>query len=104
MNKISFIKIQLFVKNIMPYMVFLIFVLLLVNFVKLQEIQDDIYTIQQEVENTRSDVSDLYDKCGNDQANNDDVIQAIKAHHKVISDQIDEAERQIKANAIIWGR
>ena len=83
-------------------MVVLVFLFFLINYVKLQDIQHELYTIQQEVENTKSDVEDLNNKCSNGQTDNSDVIQAIEAHHKEISNQIDEAERQIKAHTVIW--
>ena len=102
--KQKIIELHQFFKNSMPYMLVLVLVFFLVNFVKLREIQNDIYAIQQDVENTQSDVADLYEKNRNNHVDNSDVIQAIRAHHKVISNQIDEAERQIKANAIIGGR
>ena len=99
--KRTFTKLHLFFRDIMPYMVLLVLVLFLVNMAKIGRVEKDINSIRLEIEETRSDVANMH---SNSQADNSDVIQAIRAHHKVISQQIDEAERQIKANAIIWSK
>lgn len=95
------IKIHLFFRDIMPYMVLLVLVLFLVNFAKLRNIEEDINSVRLDIEETRRDIADINK---DNQVDNSDVLQAIKAHHKVISQQIDEAERQIKANTVIWSK
>ena len=99
--KRNYIKIHLFFRDIMPYMVLLVLVLFLVNFAKLRNIEEDIYSVRLDIEETRRDIADINK---DNQVDNSDVLQAIKAHHKVISQQIDEAERQIKANTVIWSK
>lgn len=88
----------------MPYMVLLVLVFTLVNFAKLRGLEEDVNNIRLDIEDTRRDIADIYDKSKNNQADNSVVIETIKAHHKVISRQIDEAERQIKANTVIWSK
>lgn len=95
------IKIHLFFRDIMPYMVLLVLVLFLVNFAKLRNIEEDINSVRLDIEETRRDIADINK---DNQVDNSVVLQAIKAHHKVISQQIDEAERQIKANTVIWSK
>lgn len=102
--KQNFAKMHDFFKDAMPYMTFLVIILFLANFAKLREMQDDIANIQQDVENMKSDVSDLENKSRNQNFDNSDVISMIREHHRKISNQIDEAERQIKANTVIWSR
>ena len=99
--KRNYIKIHLFFRDIMPYMVLLVLVLFLVNFAKLRNIEEDINSVRLDIEETRRDIADINK---DNQVDNSDVLQAIKAHHKVISQQIDEAERQIKANTVIWSK
>lgn len=96
--------IHLFFKASMPYMVFLVLVMLLINNAKLRGIDNDIYNIQQNLNDIQRDVADLYNKSTVSQVDNSEVIKTIKAHHKVISQQIDDAERQIKANTVIWSK
>lgn len=97
-------KIHLFFKDAMPYMVLLIIVLLLVNIAKLREAQDDIARVQHDIDYVRSDLSDLLEKSKSSGSDNADVIYMIREHHEKISRQIDEAERQIKANTVIWSK
>ena len=102
--KRKYIKIHLIIRNIMPYMVMLMLVMSLINTAKLRDVEEDINSIRFDIEDTRRDIAEIYDKSKNNQVDNSEVIQTIKAHHKVISQQIDEAERQIKANTVIWSK
>lgn len=97
-------KIHLLFKDAMPYMVLLVIVLLLVNIVKLKETQDDIANVQNDIDYVRSDISDLLEKSKSSGSNNSDVIFMIREHHQKISKQIDEAERHIEANTVIWSK
>ena len=100
-------KIHLLFKDAMPYMVLLVIVLLLVNIVKLKETQDDIANVQNDIDYVRSDISDfsdLLEKSKSSGSNNSDVIFMIREHHQKISRQIDEAERHIEANTVIWSK
>lgn len=98
------VKLHLFFRDIMPYMILLVFVLSLVNFAKLRSVEKDINSIRLDIEETSRDIADISVKSKENQVDNSVVIQTIKAHHKVISQQIDEAERQIKANTVIWSK
>lgn len=95
---------HLLFRDAMPYMVLLVLVLFLVNFAKLRGVEEDINSIRLDIEDTRREIAEFYDNSKNNQVDNSEVIRTIKAHHKVISQQIDEAERQIKANTVIWSK
>ena len=102
--KKSFEDIHKFSLNAMPYMVLLVVVLLLINIAKINDMQNDIAAIQQDIDYMHSDVSDLLEKTKNAHFDNSDVISVIRRHHQKISSQIDEAEREIKANTVIWSK
>ena len=102
--KKAFEDIHKFFLNAMPYMVLLVVVLLLINIAKINGMQNDIAAIQQDIDYMHSDVSDLLEKTKNAHFDNSDVISVIRRHHQKISSQIDEAEREIKANTVIWSK
>lgn len=85
-------------KAVLPYTAFLAVVLGVVNLIYLKDVQDDVeytYNRVDDLESAINNISMDYD--------NSDVIDMIKRSHNSIVDEINEAERKLSSDIIIFG-
>ncbi|MBO4891965.1 MAG: hypothetical protein J5502_05105 [Prevotella sp.] len=85
-------------KAVLPYTAFLAVVLGVVNLIYLKDVQDDVeytYNRVDDLESAINNISMDYD--------NSDVINMIKRSHNSIVNEINEAERKLSSDIIIFG-
>lgn len=85
-------------KAVLPYTAFLAVVLGVVNLIYLKDVQDDVeytYNRVDDLESAINNISMDYD--------NSDVIDMIKRSHNSIVNEINEAERKLSSDIIIFG-
>ena len=91
-------KINKAFKAVLPYTALLAVLLGVVNLIYLKDIQDDVeytYSRIDDVETAINNISTDYD--------NSDVINMIKRSHNSIVNEINEAERKLSSDIIIFG-
>lgn len=85
-------------KAVLPYTAFLAVVLGVVNLIYLKDVHDDVeytYNRVDDLESAINNISMDYD--------NSDVINMIKRSHNSIVNEINEAERKLSSDIIIFG-
>lgn len=93
-----FVKMDSFIKAIMPYTSVIAIVIGVMNLVYIKQAQDDISYVQGQVDDVKDDVKNIstdYD--------NSDVISTIQRAHSSIIGQIEDSEDNLKRQIIIWG-
>ena len=91
-------RIDIVFKAVLPYTAFLAVVLGVVNLIYLKDVQDDVeytYNRVDDLESAINNISMDYD--------NSDVINMIKRSHNSIVNEINEAERKLSSDIIIFG-
>jgi Na+/H+ antiporter NhaB len=91
-------KIDKALKAVLPYTALLAVLLGVVNLIYLKDIQNDVeytYSRVDDVETAINNISTDYD--------NSDVINMIKRSHNSIVNEINEAERKLSSDIIIFG-
>ncbi len=97
MKRILF-KIHTTLKEIMPYMAIVAIFLGILNLIYIRETQNDISYVESRIDDVKDDINNIstdYD--------NSDVITTIKRAHNNIVNEIEESERHIVSQMIIWG-
>ncbi len=93
-----FVKMDSFIKAIMPYTSVIAIIIGVMNLVYIKQAQDDISYVQGQVDDVKDDVKNIstdYD--------NSDVISTIQRAHSSIIGQIEDSEDNLKRQIIIWG-
>lgn len=93
-----FVKMDSFIKAIMPYTSVIAIIIGVMNLVYIKQAQDDISYVQGQVDDVKDDVKNIstdYD--------NSDVISTIQRAHNSIIGQIEDSEDNLKRQIIIWG-
>ncbi len=93
-----FVKMDSFIKAIMPYTSVIAIIIGVMNLVYIKQAQDDISYVQGQVDDVKDDVNNIstdYD--------NSDVISTIQRAHSSIIGQIEDSEDNLKRQIIIWG-